>query len=210
MNTEKYIGESTLLKLPKKKIGIQLKDGAVTEGKLADSSVTTDKIADKTIPKEKLKDDVLITENIKDGDNSLADTLEDIHDTTDNIISIIVRSGFNIELSSSNGWSFRIADMTHLRADGMYAAFTTISVSAKWYAIDVTDKLSNITWTRDSGNEELDTIWNKAHAGSKLSIPISYEDLGSDYYQIGHVSFTCDAEYDAEGEWAKTKKTVTF
>lgn len=210
MSTEKYIGESTLLKLPKKKIGIQLKDGAITEGKLADGSVTTDKIADKTIPKEKLKDDVLTTKNIKDGDSSLADTIEDIYDTTDNIISIIVKSGFNVELSSSNGWSFRIADMTQLRADGMYAAFTTLFVNAKWYAQNVTSKLSNITWTRDTGDEEADALWNKAHAGNKLSISISYEDLGNEYYQIGHVNFTCEAEYNAEGEWVSTKKTVTF
>ena len=210
MSTEKYLGESSLINQPKKKLGFQLKKGAVTEDKLADGSVTTDKIADKTITKDKLKDDVLTTDNISDGSATLTDTIEDIYNTTESIISVLVKSGFNLDLSSSKGWAFRLAEITQLTADGFYATFTTLSVSAKWYAQNITGKITNISWTRDTGNEEADALWNKAHENSELSIPISYEDLGTDCYQIGHVSFTCTAEYDAEGEWVKAKKTVTF
>lgn len=230
MSTEKYLGESSLVDKPKKKLNFQLIDGAVTEKKLAESAVTANKIANNTVAKEKLTSDIrdildsvdskLNKNNVVQetgysetdvmSQKAVTEELDDIHDTTDNIISVLVKNGFIVEINSSRGWTFKLSNITQTRADGTYAAFTTLSVDAKWYVNNVTNKITNVKWTRDSGNKEADEIWNKAHENSKLSIPISFEDLGEECYQIGHVNFTCEAEYDANGEWQKTQKTVTF
>jgi len=231
MSTEKkYLGESALIDKPKKKLNFQLVDKAVTKDKLADNSVSTDKIVDKAVSKEKLADTIAETLDSVDSkfnksnvvqetgyseedvmsQKAVTEELDSIHDTTDNIISVLVKNGFIVDINSSRGWTFKLSNITQTRADGTYAAFTTLSVGAKWYVNNVTDKITNIKWTRDSGNKEADELWNKAHENSKLSIPISFEDLGEECYQIGHVNFTCEAEYDANGEWQKTQKTVTF
>ena len=202
----------------------------VGEGDIIDGSVTADKIANNTITKEKLTSDIRETLDSVDSkfnksnvvqetgyseedvmsQKAVTEELDSIHDTTDNIISVLVKNGFIVDINSSRGWTFKLSNITQTRADGTYAAFTTLSVGAKWYVNNVTDKITNIKWTRDSGNKEADELWNKAHENSKLSIPISFEDLGEECYQIGHVSFICEAEYDANGEWQKTQKTVTF
>lgn len=45
MNVEKYIGESALSDKPRKKLSLVIKDGSVTNGKLAEGAITIDKIA---------------------------------------------------------------------------------------------------------------------------------------------------------------------
>lgn len=217
----------TKVPLIKKK---EISDFVVGEGDIIDGSVTADKIANNTITKEKLTSDIRETLDSVDSkfnksnvvqetgyseedvmsQKAVTEELDSIHDTTDNIISVLVKNGFIVDINSSRGWTFKLSNITQTRADGTYAAFTTLSVGAKWYVNNVTDKITNIKWTRDSGNKEADELWNKAHENSKLSIPISFEDLGEECYQIGHVSFICEAEYDANGEWQKTQKTVTF
>jgi len=217
----------TKVPLIKKK---EISDFVVGEGDIIDGSVTADKIANNTITKEKLTSDIRETLDSVDSkfnksnvvqetgyseedvmsQKAVTEELDSIHDTTDNIISVLVKNGFIVDINSSRGWTFKLSNITQTRADGTYAAFTTLSVGAKWYVNNVTDKITNIKWTRDSGNKEADELWNKAHENSKLSIPISFEDLGEECYQIGHVNFTCEAEYDANGEWQKTQKTVTF
>ena len=211
----------------------EISDFVVGEGDIIDGSVTANKIADKTITKEKLTDDVLTSDNIKVGDDNLSNVLgskfnssnvvqetgyseqmvmsqKAVTEELDNIVSVLVKNGFNIDILSTNGWTFRLANIMNLRADGTYAGFTTLNLSAKWYAQNITDKIYNISWSRNSGDKEADEAWNKAHEKSSLVLPLSYEDLGSSAYQIGHVNFTCIAEYDADGEWQKTQKTVSF
>lgn len=208
----------------------EISDFVVGEGDVIDGSITTNKIANRTVTKEKLTSDIVDTLDSVDSkfdknnvvqetgyseekvmsQKAVTDELDSIHDTTDNIISVLVKNGFIVEIGSTKGWTFKLANITQSRTDGTYAVFTTLSVDAKWYVNNVTDKITNVKWTRDSGNAEADAIWNKAHENCGLSIPISFEDLGEDCYQIGHVNFTCEAEYDADGEWQKTQKTVTF
>lgn len=70
-------GNAPLLEEVKKKLGLVIKDGAittnkiadkaVTEGKLADGAVTTEKIEDETITAAKLADDSVTTDKISDG-----------------------------------------------------------------------------------------------------------------------------------------------
>ena len=218
----------------------EISDFVVNEGDVVDGSITNKKIADKTITKEKLTDDVLIAENIKVGDSNLTsvldkkvdkssvvqetgysktdimsqkavtDELDNINDATNKIISILAENGFNINLLSSNGMTFKYSYITQTNADGSYADFTTLSIDAKWFVNDVTDEIYNIKWTRDTGDEEADAAWNKAHENCGPSISISYRDLGGSCYEIGHVSFTCEAEYNAEGEVKTAVQSVNF
>jgi hypothetical protein len=46
MNVEKYIGESILSDKPRKKLSLVIKDGSVTNSKLAGNAITIDKIAE--------------------------------------------------------------------------------------------------------------------------------------------------------------------
>lgn len=143
-------------------------------------------------------------------EQSVQKTLDEMEDTTNHIISILANTGFNIELLSSNGMTFKYSYITQTNADGSYADFTTLSITARWYVNDVTDEIYNIKWTRDTGDEESDAAWNKAHENCGSSVSISYRDLGGSCYEIGHVSFSCEAQYDAEGEVKKAVQSVNF
>ena len=141
---------------------------------------------------------------------SVQKTLDEMEETANHIISILANTGFNIELLSSNGMTFKYSYITQTNADGSYADFTTLSITARWYVNDVTDEIYNIKWTRDTDDEESDAAWNKAHENCGSSISISYRDLGGSCYEIGHVSFTCEAEYNAEGEVKTAVQSVNF
>lgn len=169
-----------------------------------------DEIVDDKFDKTSVVQSIGQSESKVMSQKAVTDELKDIHDTTDNIISVMVKNGFNIDLTSSKGWSFRYRAISESNSDGTYKAFTTLSAEAKFYALDVTDKITGITWTRDTGDAEADAAWNKAHTSCGLSIPISYPDLGGNVYQIGHANFTCTAEYNAEGDMYVAQKTVSF
>lgn len=51
---EKYIGEAPIKNSPKKALGLVLKDGAVTNSKIASGSVTNDKLAPESVDESKL------------------------------------------------------------------------------------------------------------------------------------------------------------
>jgi len=130
MSTEKkYLGESALIDKPKKKLNFQLVDKAVTKDKLADNSVSTDKIVDKAVSKEKLADTIAETLDSVDSkfnksnvvqetgyseedvmsQKAVTEELDSIHDTTDNIISVLVKNGFIVDINSSRGWTFKLS-----------------------------------------------------------------------------------------------------
>lgn len=114
----------------------------------------------------------------------------------DNIVNSIVNSGMVLFMSSSMGWSWKDYQLRVLNADGSYRAFTTLSIEARYNGIDITEKIKNIKWERDTGDVEADEAWNNAHTNTKLSLPLTYNDLGNTQYRIGEVFFTCSAEYD--------------
>lgn len=195
-------------------------DGAVTTPKIANGSVTKDKLSKELqdtigdvgdkVDKASIVQSVGVATDKVMSQKAVTDELNSIHETTDSIISVMVKKGFNIELSSSAGWYFTYRSITQSSSDGAFLPFTTLSIVALWYAQEVTDKIYNVTWTRDSGDKDADEAWNKVHANNKLALPITYDDLGGNAYVIGKVNFTCTAEYDADGEWQKTQKTVCF
>lgn len=101
---------------------------------------------------------------------------------------------FTLEMLSSKLWNFRLNDLMATNADGSWKVFTTLSVVGRLYNQDVTDSMTNVVWTRDSGNLTADNKWALSHANCGLSVDLTYEDLGGAAFKIDSVTFRCDAE----------------
>jgi len=117
---------------------------------------------------------------------------------------------FTLEMISSKYWSFRLSDITATNEDGSWKVFTTLSVRGMLYNQDVTDSMTNVIWTRDSGNPTLDNKWALSHANVGNSLPITYEDLGLAAYSIGSVTFTCTAEIKDGETLISEEASATF
>lgn len=101
---------------------------------------------------------------------------------------------FTLEMLSSKLWNFRLNDLMATNADGPWKVFTTLSVVGRLYNQDVTDSMTNIVWTRDSGDPTADNKWALSHANCGLSVDLTYEDLGGAAFKIGSVTFRCEAQ----------------
>lgn len=101
---------------------------------------------------------------------------------------------FTLEMLSSKLWNFRLNDLMATNADGSWKVFTTLSVIGRLYNQDVTDSMTNVVWTRDSGDPTADNKWALSHANCGLSVDLTYEDLGGAAFKIGSVTFRCNAE----------------
>lgn len=101
---------------------------------------------------------------------------------------------FTLEMLSSKLWNFRLNDLMATNADGSWKVFTTLSVVGRLYNQDVTDSMTNVVWTRDSGDPTADNKWALSHANCGLSVDLTYEDLGGAAFKIGSVTFRCNAE----------------
>lgn len=60
-------GNAPLLEEVKKKLGLVIKDGAITTNKIKDGAVTESKLAEASVSTEKIKDGAVTTEKISDG-----------------------------------------------------------------------------------------------------------------------------------------------
>ena len=101
---------------------------------------------------------------------------------------------FTLEMLSSKLWNFRLNDLMATNADGSWKVFTTLSVVGRLYNQDVTDSMTTIVWTRDSGDPTADNKWALSHANCGLSVDLTYEDLGGSAFQVGTVVFKCEAQ----------------
>lgn len=59
MNKGNYFSEAAMKDNPKKKLKLEIRDGSVTERKIAEDAVTTDKIKDGAVTYEKLSDNIM-------------------------------------------------------------------------------------------------------------------------------------------------------
>lgn len=59
MSKENYFSEAAMKDNPKKKLKLEIRDGSVTERKIAEDAVTTDKIKDGAVTYEKLSDNIM-------------------------------------------------------------------------------------------------------------------------------------------------------
>lgn len=66
MGIENYFSESSMKDVPRKGLGLVLKEGSVTNSKIRDGSVTTDKLADGAVSAEKIGKGAIVNDNIAD------------------------------------------------------------------------------------------------------------------------------------------------
>lgn len=59
MNKGNYFSEAAMKDIPKKKLKLEIRDGSVTERKIAEDAVTTDKIKDGAVTYEKLSGNIM-------------------------------------------------------------------------------------------------------------------------------------------------------
>lgn len=59
MNKGNYFSEASMKDIPKKKLKLEIRDGSVTERKIANNAVTTDKIENGAVTYEKLSDNIM-------------------------------------------------------------------------------------------------------------------------------------------------------
>lgn len=59
MSKEKYLGESTLVGNPQRKLSLVIRDGSITTDKLKDKAISTQKLADCSVTREKIANDTL-------------------------------------------------------------------------------------------------------------------------------------------------------
>ena len=101
---------------------------------------------------------------------------------------------FTLEMLSSRLWNFRLNDLMATNADGSWKVFTTLSVVGRLYNQDVTNSMTNIVWTRNSGDTAADKKWALSHANCGLSVDLTYEGLGGSAFKVGTVVFRCEAQ----------------
>lgn len=66
MGIENYFSESSMKDVPRKGLGLVLKEGSVTNSKIRDGSVTTGKLADGAVSAEKIGKGAIVNDNIAD------------------------------------------------------------------------------------------------------------------------------------------------
>lgn len=108
-------------------------------------------------------------------------------------------NSFSLQMYSANGWFFSHSTVTKTDSEGNYLSFTTLSVKAFYYNQEVTDRIFSVKWTRETSYSRDDEVWNLKHEKIANNIPITYEDLGGDNYEIGDVAFKCEAQFTVNG-----------
>ncbi len=128
------------------------------------------------------------------------------------LVTLITGKEFALTMYSTNGWNFSHSMVTKTDDDGNYVAFTTLNVKGFYYNQEVTDNMYNVKWTRETSYPRDDEVWNLKHASdtNAIAIPITYEDLGGENYQIGDVVFKCEAQYTTSDANYQTLSTINL
>ena len=119
---------------------------------------------------------------------------------------------FTIDVTSSEGWRFSRNYIFGKRDDlGELAPFTTIHLYGKLYNQDVTEYLTNIVWTRDTGDPAKDNQWAQQIAQRKdqLTLPLKGSDLGEHWSNDIPCIFKVTAEIH-DGEVYQTDLEIVF
>lgn len=119
---------------------------------------------------------------------------------------------FTIDVTSSEGWRFSRNYIFGKRDDlGELAPFTTIHLYGKLYNQDVTEYLTNIVWTRDTGDPAKDNQWAQQIAQRKdqLTLPLKGSDLGEHWSNDIPCVFKVTAEIH-DGEVYQTDFEIVF
>lgn len=131
-----------------------------------------------------------------------------VTDQLEAMMEIMNLNSFALQMFSTNGWNFSYSMVTKKDSDGNFLPFTTLSVKAFYYNQEVTGSIYKVKWTRETSYTRDDAIWNLKHENMTNDIPITYEDLGGDNYQIGDVVFKCEAQYTVDGASYQSAKKI--
>lgn len=119
---------------------------------------------------------------------------------------------FSIDISSSNGFRFSKNYIFSCRDDlGELQPFTIITIRGILYNNDVTEHLTNVVWTRDTGNPTEDNKWAQQVAQRKdqIHLPLTGSDLGDNWGANNPCIFKCTAEIK-DGEVLSSEYEIEF
>lgn len=119
---------------------------------------------------------------------------------------------FSIDISSSNGFRFSKNYIFGCRDDlGELQPFTIIAIRGILYNNDVTEHLTNVVWTRDTGNPTEDNRWAQQVAQRKdqIHLPLTGSDLGDNWGTNNPCVFKCSAEIK-DGEVLTSEYEIEF
>ena len=119
---------------------------------------------------------------------------------------------FSIDISSSNGFRFSKSYIFSCRDDlGELQPFTIITIRGILYNNDVTEHLTNVVWTRDTGNPTEDNKWAQQVAQRKdqIHLPLTGSDLGDNWGTNNPCVFKCSAEIK-DGEVLTSEYEIEF
>jgi hypothetical protein len=119
---------------------------------------------------------------------------------------------FSIDISSSNGFRFSKNYIFSCRDDlGELQPFTIITIRGILYNNDVTEHLTNVVWTRDTGNPAEDNKWAQQVAQRKdqIHLPLTGSDLGDNWGAKNPCIFKCTAEIK-DGEVLSSEYEIEF
>lgn len=119
---------------------------------------------------------------------------------------------FSIDISSSNGFRFSKNYIFSCRDDlGELQPFTIITIRGFLYNNDVTEHLTNVIWTRDTGNPTEDNKWAQQVAQRKdqIHLPLTGSDLGDNWGANNPCIFKCTAEIK-DGEVLTSEYEIEF
>ncbi|SFL00198.1 hypothetical protein SAMN05216357_11097 [Porphyromonadaceae bacterium KH3CP3RA] len=97
------------------------------------------------------------------------------------------RSDARMEFDSSAGYAFVRGSVETDITPIVFIGNTNVSA-------DIVEEQWN--WTRESGDPVSDAIWNAQHSGQRV-LPLSNEDMGTQWSKTNPVRFTCTATYPA-------------
>ena len=108
---------------------------------------------------------------------------------------------FTIEIGSTKGWYFDIETFS-----------TTLYITGKLYNRDVTDHIldADVSWTRDTGNVSEDNAWAVKRAGAGKNLPLTIDDLGTNYTNMRVCTFKAQALLRDGQQFEVAENFVTF
>jgi hypothetical protein len=89
-------------------------------------------------------------------------------------------SNYSLDIQSSKGHFFRIGK-----------EYTTLSYLLKHGDMDISADAWQVQWTRESGLDSEDLLWNKEHADCAETCDITPSDMPSNWYTQRSVIFRC-------------------
>jgi hypothetical protein len=95
-------------------------------------------------------------------------------------VCVVGDSNYSLDIQSSKGHFFRIGK-----------EYTTLSYLLKHGDMDISADAWQVQWTRESGLDDEDLLWNKEHADCAETCDITPSDMPSNWYTQRSVIFRC-------------------